>query len=94
MDKSEEVVDRPDHHRFELNVDGETAIAAYNREGNIVVFTHTEVPEALEGRGVGSALIKGALAHVRATGDRFVPQCSFVRAYAERHPEVQDLLAR
>jgi len=93
MEMSEKVVDRPEQNRFELAVDGGTAIAAYLREGNTFVFTHTEVPEALEGQGIGSALIKGALAHVRAVGDRFVPQCPFVAAYADRHPEVRDLLA-
>ena len=72
--------------RYELDVDGGMAIAAYRAEGNVLVFTHTEVPEALEGRGIASRLIKGALDDIRASGRRIVPQCPFVAAYIERPP--------
>ena len=79
--------------RYELERDSETAFAAYRREGELVVFDHTVVPEALEGKGVGSALVKGALADVRRQGLKVQPDCSFVRHYIERHEDVQDLLA-
>jgi predicted GNAT family acetyltransferase len=79
--------------RYELEVDGRVAIAAYRLEDGAVAFTHTVVPPELEGQGVGSRLIAGALADVRARGLRFIPRCSFVAAYAQRHPEVRDLLA-
>ena len=88
-----EVVDNPARHRFELEVDGETAFAEYRREGPSIVFTHTVVPEALSGRGIGSRLIRAALETVRAEGLKAVPQCPFVRAFIEKHPEEQDLLA-
>ncbi|MBV8686271.1 MAG: N-acetyltransferase [Alphaproteobacteria bacterium] len=80
-------------HRYVLELDGETAFAAYRLEGDRIVFHHTVVPEALEGRGVGSALVKAALDHVRAKGLKVVPLCSFVKGWIERHPEAQDLLA-
>lgn len=79
--------------RYELEEDGLLAVAAYRMEDGAVAFTHTVVPEELEGRGVGTRLVAGALDDVRARGLRFVPYCSFVAAYAERHPEVRDLLA-
>lgn len=79
--------------RYELRTDGETAISAYHVEGDAVVFTHTVVPQALEGRGVGSTLVAGALDDVRAQGLRVVPQCAFVAAYIERHPTYADLIA-
>ena len=88
-----QVHDNPAEHRYELAVDGQTAFAAYQREGDALVFTHTEVPPELEGRGVGSRLVAGALAEVRAKGLKVVPQCPFVAAYMERHPETRDLLA-
>lgn len=56
------------------------------------MFTHTEVPEALEGQGVGSRLVAGALEDVRRSGRRARPLCSFVQRYMERHPETGDLL--
>lgn len=79
--------------RYELEVEGETAIAAYTSRDGALVFTHTEVPEALEGQGVASRLVKGALEDARARGLKVVPLCAFVAAYFERHPEEQDLLA-
>jgi predicted GNAT family acetyltransferase len=79
--------------RYELEADGETAFAAYRVEDGNIVFHHTVVPEALEGRGIGSALVKGALEDVRARGLKVVPLCSFVRGWIERHPDARDLLA-
>ena len=79
--------------RYELEVDGHVALAAYRLSDGRIVFTHTEVPEALEGQGVGSRLVAGALEDVRAKGLKVVPACSFVRHYIERHRDVQDLLA-
>jgi predicted GNAT family acetyltransferase len=79
--------------RYEFAVGVDVAIAAYQRRGGAVVFTHTQVPPELEGRGIGSALVKGALDDVRARGLSVIPACAFVAAYLERHPEEQDLLA-
>jgi predicted GNAT family acetyltransferase len=88
-----EVRDNPDEQRYELDVDGKLAIAAYERRGGAIAFTHTEVPEALEGQGVASRLIEGALADVRRQGLKVVPICEFVAAYLDRHAEDQDLIA-
>ncbi len=74
------VRDNPAKFRFELSVGGETAVAMYQRRGNVVVFTHTLVLESLEGQGVASRLIGQALANVRAAGQRVVPLCPFVVA--------------
>jgi predicted GNAT family acetyltransferase len=90
---SEEVRDNPDRHRFELEVDGATAFASYRLNGANIIFDHTIVPDALSGRGIGSRLVRGALHAVRARGLKVVPICPFVRAYIEKHPEEQDLLA-
>ena len=79
-------------HRYELAVDGQMAIAAYRPDGDVLAFTHTEVPEALEGQGIASRLVKGALEDVRARGLKIEPACAFVAAYVERHPEVRDLV--
>lgn len=87
------VRDNPADNRFEATVDDMLAVAEYRREGDRITFTHTVVPPALEGRGVGSALVRTALAAVRERGLKVVPRCSFVAAYMRRHPETQDLLA-
>jgi len=79
--------------RFELDVDGHTALAFYRIESGVITFVHTEVPQALSGRGVGSRLVRGALEQARALGLKVVPKCPFVSAYMGKHPEFNDLLA-
>ena len=79
--------------RFEVEEEGEVAILTYGLQDGLIVFTHTIVPDALEGRGIGSRLVRAGLDFARAEGLKVVPQCSFVRGYIERHEEAQDLLA-
>lgn len=86
-----DVTDNRAESRFELPTDAGPAIAAYTLEGGAITFTHTVVPDEAEGQGVGSRLIAGALADVRARGLKVVPQCGFVRAYLAKHPEAADL---
>jgi predicted GNAT family acetyltransferase len=87
------ILDAPERRRFEALVDDELAgIAAYARRGSRVIFTHTEVLPAFEGRGVGSALAKGALDAVRAEGGTVEPRCPFIAAYIRRHREYADLV--
>jgi predicted GNAT family acetyltransferase len=87
-----EIVNNKAHHRYELTVDGHLAATHYAISGNVITFTHTEVPPELGGKGVGSKLIKGALDQVRAEGLKLIAQCQFVKAYIEKHAEYADLL--
>jgi len=88
MEERELEIRRNDaEHRFETEVEGETAVLVYQlREGEIDL-QHTVVPPAIERRGVGSALVRAALEHARAEELRVIPSCPFVQAYLERHPE-------
>jgi predicted GNAT family acetyltransferase len=79
-------------NRFELDVDGHLAVSYYHLAPGIITFTHTEVPPALGGRGVGSTLVRGALDLARAQGLKVVSKCPFVSAYLGKHPEFNDLL--
>lgn len=87
------VHDNLDKNRFEMPVDGEVAYVTYRRQDGIVTLLHAQVPAALEGRGIGSKLVQATLEAIRGEGLKVVPRCSFVAAYIDRHPEVQDLLA-
>ncbi len=87
------VRDVPDKSRFEMDTEAGVAVALYRRDGNTYRVTHTEVPRAVEGRGLGSQLVKGMLGVIRAEGSRVVPLCGFVRRYLAQHPEDSDLLA-
>jgi uncharacterized protein len=88
------VLDVPDQSRFEIHVDGRLAgFAQYRVKPGLVVFTHTEVDDAFEGRGLGSVLVRSALDTMRQRGLSVRPDCPFVRAYVARHPgEYLDLV--
>jgi uncharacterized protein len=86
--------DNPEKQRFEVDLgDGSFAIAEYALHPGKIVFTHTFVPPADEGQGIGSALIRFALDSARERGLEVVPICPFFADYITRHPEEQDLLA-
>jgi uncharacterized protein len=90
----EQVVrDNPDKSRFEIDLgDGSLAIADYKLHPGKIAFVHTAVPPEHAGRGVGSKLIRFALASARDRGLRVIPICPFFAAYIRDHAEEQDLL--
>jgi uncharacterized protein len=87
-----EVRNNAAQNRFELDVDGRQAVAYYRMAPGVITFIHTEVPQALSGRGIGTKLIRGALEMARAKGLKVVPQCPFVSAFMGKNPEYNDLL--
>ena len=89
------VSNNPDLLRYEARLGGELAgFAAYRLEDGRITFTHTEVDGAFEGKGIGSALARGALDDVRATGGLTVlPLCPFIKGWIGKHEDYQDLLA-
>jgi hypothetical protein len=88
------VVDVPEASRYELLADGRMiGEAAYHRRGDRIAFTHTEVDESLEGRGLGSRLAATALEDARRQGLEVVPLCPFIARFIDRHPEFQDVVA-
>jgi uncharacterized protein len=89
-----QVADNTSENRFEMPVGDALAVAYYRDENGRVVLTHTEVPQELSGRGLGSKLAKGVFEHLRANGRRVVARCPFMAAYAGRHPEYAAMLER
>jgi uncharacterized protein len=87
------VVHRPEAQRFEIALEGGVGVCTYRRQDPVLFLTHTEVPVALEGRGVAGALVQATLDWARSEGMRVHPQCSYVAAYMQRHPETHDLRA-
>jgi predicted GNAT family acetyltransferase len=88
-----EVVDHPETHRFEVIADGKVAgFADYQLSPGEILFTHTEIDEAYEGRGLGSVLIRHALDNARERELAVLPLCPFVRAWIGRHEDYLDLV--
>jgi predicted GNAT family acetyltransferase len=88
-----QVSDSPERSRYEASLDGSrVGFAEYRLDGSTIVFTHTEVDDATEGQGVGSALAKAALEDARDRGLRVVPRCRFIAAFIGRHDEYLELV--
>lgn len=81
-----------DASRFEAIVDGLLCRADYRLADGIMRIVHTEVPYALEGRGIAAQLVRAAIAHAEANGLKVEPRCGYVRAYMRRHPDTHRLL--
>ena len=88
-----QVSDHPEVERYEIRVDGRRAgLAAYELEGDVITFTHTEIDDAYEGQGLGSRRARAALDDARGRGLRVRPLCPFIRGWIKRHEEYQDLV--
>ena len=87
------VVDNAAELRYELRLGAEVVgQIRYATEPGLVFLIHTEVAESIDGKRLGSVLVRGALDDIRARGLRVVPVCPFVVAYIRRHPEYGDLV--
>ncbi|HEX9207951.1 MAG TPA: GNAT family N-acetyltransferase [Steroidobacteraceae bacterium] len=75
-------------------VEGHEAEMTYSRaSATLIIIDHTEVPDALRGRGVGQALVRRAVEDARREGFRIIPLCPFAKAQFERHVEWRDVLS-
>ncbi|MDX1994496.1 MAG: GNAT family N-acetyltransferase [bacterium] len=77
--------------RFEVVLGDEVAMVQYYRDGDIIAYTHTEVPTGYEGQGIAEKMVKVALDYARENQLMVAPFCPFVAAYVKRHPEYQDI---
>ena len=85
------IIHQEDQNRFVLQIDGHTAYLSYQLMGDVIDYNHTIVPKELGGRGIGTELVKYALAYARINHLTVVPSCSFVAHYIKKHSEVADL---
>lgn len=87
MTDDQSVLRNDELSRFELTVDGHTAFITFTLDGNTMTLEHTEGPEELGGKGVGSRLVRGALDYIEGNKLSLVPHCAFVKSYLQRHPD-------
>ena len=90
--ETNEVKHNSAENRFQVEIESHLAVLEYKLDGSTIIFTHTGVPSELEGRGLGSKLVRAGLDYARAQGLSVVPLCSFVASYIQKKPEYQDLL--
>lgn len=86
------VVHQPERKRFAIQVGEKLAVLEYIAANNYLVFSHTEVPTSLEGRGLASQLARTGLEYAKEQGQRVLPLCPYVAMYIRRHPEYKSLV--
>ena len=87
------VRDNPAQRRFELPINSEAmAVAYYGIEDGHLVLTHTEVPAAFSGRGIGGRLARGVFEELRRSGRKAILKCPFMGNFFARHPEYADVV--
>ncbi len=79
--------------RYEIELEGGTVFSQYVRDGDTLIVVHTVTPPALRGQGLAGRVVEAMLADARRQGLKIEPQCSYIVAYFEKHPEQSDLLA-
>lgn len=81
-------------HRFEAKKNGYLALVEYHLlDKEVMNIYHTDVPEPIEGKGIGSAMMKEALDFARRNHYRILPTCPFAQAYLLKHPDYGDILS-
>lgn len=79
--------------RYLALLDGHEGEMTYSRVSpHLIIIDHTDVAEALKGKGVGQALALHAVEDARAGGWKIIPLCPFMRAQSLRHPEWGDVV--
>lgn len=90
-----ELIDNAEEHQYEYHVGKYTPRIEYLKSKNGEIYlTHTEVPQALEGKGIGSALVADVLRDIDRQGLRLVPLCPFVAGYIQKHPEWRRIIMK
>jgi len=88
-----ELINNKEERRYEFHVDGLKPHIDYVERGEGVLYlTHTIVPPQLEGKGIGSMLVKKVLEDIDSQGKRIIPKCWFIVKYIKIHPEWEYLL--
>ncbi|MDH4412127.1 MAG: GNAT family N-acetyltransferase [Rhizobium sp.] len=68
------------------------AIMTFSRASeSLIIVDHTEVPDAMRGKGAGQALAEHAVAEARKGGWKIIPLCPFMKAQMDRHPDWNDV---
>ena len=87
------LIDNVALHQYEFRIGDLIPRIEYIKTKNGEIYlTHTEVPYALEGKGVGSSLVRLALEDIERQQLRLVPLCPFVAGYVQKHPEWKRLV--
>ena len=88
-----EVVHNPAQKRFEIQLGDQIAMVKYVLGSKEIIFTHTEVPTAFEGKGIAGKIAKVAVEYAKAQELRIRAFCPYMSSYIKRHPEYHSITA-
>ncbi|TDQ31228.1 GNAT family N-acetyltransferase [Zeaxanthinibacter enoshimensis] len=83
-DQERELINNQDAGRYEFHIDGSTPFVEYNMKGDTIFLMHTEVPDELEGQGIGSKLAKAVLEDIHKKGLNIKVGCPFISHYMQK----------
>jgi predicted GNAT family acetyltransferase len=86
-----EVVHNPEASRFEIHVERQVAVLQYRLQDDTILFTSTRVPRELEGRWLGTRLVRAGLDYAREKSLRVRSSCWFVDRFIDKNPEYAGL---
>jgi uncharacterized protein len=90
----QEIINNEKESRFEYLSGGSVSVMDYRKENGTYYLDHAEVPEGLEGEGLGSELMEKLLKYIEENKETFVANCTFAQKYVKQHPEWDRLLKR
>ena len=89
-----QLIDNEAEKRYEFHIDGQIPRIEYIKAKDKIYLTHTEIPKGLEGKGIGSSIVRQALDDIREKDLTLIPLCPFVAMFIKRHPEYKDLVLK
>lgn len=60
----------------------------------LIIIDHTDVSDALRGKGAGKQLVSAAVDHARKNGLKILPLCPFAKSVFDKVPAFSDVLDR
>ena len=88
------LIDNSDKKQYEFQLSEHTPHIEYIKAKEKIYLTHTEVPMALEGQGIGTELVRQVLEDIKKKELTLVPLCPFVAAYIKKHPQWRELVLK
>lgn len=94
MENNYDLINNKISKQYEFHIDRYVPLIEYivNEEGK-VYLTHTEVPRAIGGKGIGTQLVVQTLRDIETHGQKVVPLCPFVAGYIKKNPEWRRIVA-
>jgi predicted GNAT family acetyltransferase len=74
--------------------DKRLAEIVYEVNGDTILIKHTEVDDAIAGKGIGQKLVAAVVDQARDSSMRLKSVCSFAKKVLDKTPEYADVYAR